>query len=114
MVALELRARDSWGPGFGRSAAARSFPRRGPSGPGRAGGDCVDGSLRTQAFVAGEAEGTWEPAQEVPGTAALNRGGFAEITSVSCARAGDCSAGGFYADGSFHLRLQAFVAGEAK
>jgi hypothetical protein len=60
-----------------------------------AGGDYVDGSHRTQAFVAGEAKGTWEPAQEVPGTAALNRGGFAEITSVSCARPGDCSAGGF-------------------
>lgn len=41
--------------------------------------------------------GSWGTAQEVPGTAALNTGGFAEITSVSCRSAGNCSAGGFYA-----------------
>jgi hypothetical protein len=32
------------------------------------------------------------------------------ITSVSCARAGDCSAGGSYADASGHF--QAFVVNE--
>ena len=51
--------------------------------------------------------GTWRTAIEVPGTAALNRGGIAEITSVSCASAGNCSAGGHYADSSGHQ--QAFV-----
>jgi hypothetical protein len=33
----------------------------------------------------------------VPGTAALNRRDNAKITSVSCASAGRCSAGEFYA-----------------
>jgi hypothetical protein len=54
--------------------------------------------------------GTWGTAQQVPGIAALNKGGFAEITSVSCAKAGDCSAGGSYLDASRHL--QAFVVNE--
>src|SRR5215468_10063916 len=54
--------------------------------------------------------GTWGTAIEVPGTAALNQGGNAQILSVSCASAGRCSAGGFYADSSG--RWQALVAGE--
>ena len=77
-----------------------------------AGGGYQDASRRGQAFVAGEARGAWGKAQQVPGTAALNKRGDAAISSVSCARAGDCSAGGFYTDASRHL--QAFVAGEAR
>jgi len=63
-----------------------------------------------QAFVASQVNGTWHTAIEVPGTAALNQGGFAEITSVSCAAAGNCSAGGFYTDSSGHQ--QVFVASQ--
>jgi hypothetical protein len=77
-----------------------------------AGGSYTDASGDLQAFVAGEVRGVWGKAQQVPGTAALNKGGFAELTSVSCARAGDCSAGGFYSDASGDL--QAFVAGEVR
>src|SRR5262249_59732295 len=40
------------------------------------------------------AGGSWGSAQEV--AAALNTGGFAEVNSVSCAKAGNCSAGGVY------------------
>src|SRR5215472_6451611 len=54
--------------------------------------------------------GTWGTAREVPGTAALDQGGPAEALSVSCASAGNCSAGGSYADGPDSA--QAFVAGE--
>ena len=54
--------------------------------------------------------GTWGTAMEVPGLAALNKGGAAAITSVSCPRAGACSAGGGYTDASGHR--QAFVAME--
>lgn len=54
--------------------------------------------------------GTWGTAREVPGTAALNQGGSASVNSVSCGSAGNCSAGGFYTDGSGHQ--QAFVASE--
>ena len=54
--------------------------------------------------------GTWGTAIEVPGTAALNTGGAAQVYSVSCAAAGSCGAGGYYTDGSGHG--QAFVASQ--
>jgi hypothetical protein len=75
-----------------------------------AGGYYTTSSRLTQAFVMGEVNGTWGKAQEVPGAAVLNQGGDAGIDSVSCASAGNCSAGGEYLDGS--LRYQAFVVGE--
>ena len=75
-----------------------------------AGGYYTDGSGGLQAFVVSELNGRWATAVEVPGTAALNRGGYAQALSVSCASAGDCAAGGTYADGSFHG--QAFVVSE--
>ena len=75
-----------------------------------AGGYYVDGSDHGQAFVVGEVSGTWGTATEVPGTAALNTGGDAVVSSVSCASAGNCSAGGLYEDSSSHL--QVFVVSE--
>ena len=69
-----------------------------------AGGCYTDSSGHQQAFVVNEVNGTWGTAMEVPGTAALNQGGDAGITSVSCASAGNCSAGGDYTDGSGHRR----------
>jgi hypothetical protein len=65
-----------------------------------AGGYYTDASGRQQAFVVAETGGTWGTAQEVPGTAARNVGGYAAISSVSCAAVGDCSAGGYYASTS--------------
>jgi hypothetical protein len=62
-----------------------------------------------QVFVVSEVNGTWGTAIEVPGTAALNHDGNASITSVSCASAGNCSAGGYY-HGPRHYR--AFVVSE--
>ena len=44
--------------------------------------------------------GAWGTAREVPGTARLNKGGTAQVTSVSCPSANNCTAGGFYEDGS--------------
>jgi cytochrome c551/c552 len=81
----------------------------GSAGNCSAAGDYSDNSGQ-QVFVVGERNGTWGTAKEVPGTAALNHGGDAEITSVSCASAGNCSAGGQYADAPGHA--QAFVVGE--
>jgi cytochrome c551/c552 len=75
-----------------------------------AGGDYADGSGHHQAMVAGETSGTWGTAKEVPGTAALNTGGNSAVISLSCASAGNCSAGGYYTDSSKHQ--QVFVAGE--
>jgi hypothetical protein len=83
----------------------------GSAGNCSAGGQYSTGSSsHEQVFVVGEANGVWGTAQEVPGTAALNQRGFASISSVSCASAGNCSAGGSYDDSSFHL--QAFVVNE--
>ncbi len=62
-----------------------------------------------QVFVVSERNGRWGRAEEVPGTAALNLGGNAQLTSVSCALPGNCAAGGYYTDGSGHV--QAFVGG---
>ncbi len=61
-----------------------------------AGGSYFDSSAHHQAFVIDQTHGRWGAATEVPGSAALNVGGFAQISSVSCASAGNCSAGGFY------------------
>jgi hypothetical protein len=72
-----------------------------------AGGSYQDGSAHNQAFVVSEVNGTWHTAREVPGTAALNQGGNAQLNSVSCASAGNCSAGGSYSDSS--SAFQAFV-----
>ena len=70
-----------------------------------AGGFYTDSAGGNQAFVVSEVKGTWRAPTEVPGTAALNKYGNAWINSVSCASAGNCSAGGFYANNG----LQAFV-----
>ena len=77
-----------------------------------AGGTYTDGPDVAQAFVAGEVNGTWRAAIEVPGSGSLNEGGGAQVSSVSCASAGNCAAGGFYSDGSLSDLAQAFVASE--
>ena len=61
-----------------------------------AAGSYQDGSSHQQAFVVSENNGSWSKAIEVPGSAALNTGGFAQVVSVSCAPAGYCAAGGEY------------------
>jgi hypothetical protein len=76
-----------------------------------AGGYLNGDSGADQGFVVSEVHGTWGKARQVPGTAALNTGGEATLTSVSCAPAGTCSAGGLYTDNSG--RRQAFVVNKA-
>src|SRR5258708_7383814 len=61
-------------------------------------GGSYDVSASVQAFVASEVNGIWHKAREIPGSAALNTGGYAQVSSVSCASAGSCSAIGFYTD----------------
>jgi hypothetical protein len=76
------------------TAGGASAAPRAPAGPGTA-----------------AVAGTWGTAREVPGTAILNKGGTAQVTSVSCPSAGNCGAGGFYSDISDHW--QAFVVSES-
>lgn len=63
-----------------------------------------------QAFVVLEHGGRWGKAAEVPGSAALNAGGNAQVASVSCVSGGDCLAGGFYTEHG--KTTQGFVVGE--
>jgi hypothetical protein len=60
-----------------------------------------------QGFVAVRRHGRWAKAIPVPGLEALNKGGFADVNSVSCAPAGSCAAGGDYWDRHHHS--QGFV-----
>ncbi len=57
-------------------------------------------------------KGTWGTARELPGAAALNQGGHAQVNSVSCGSPGNCSAGGWYTDRS--RRTQAFIVSEVR
>ncbi len=57
-----------------------------------------NGYQPAQGFVAVERNGVWGRAIEVPGLGALNKGGDAKVSSVSCGSAGNCAAGGYYAD----------------
>jgi hypothetical protein len=79
------------------------------TGPGTcsAGGDYFDSADQVQPFVVDQVHGTWGTAQNVPGLAALNRGGLGSLNSVSCTWPGACSAGGYYTGSSRHE--QAFV-----
>jgi hypothetical protein len=72
----------------------------GSAGNCSAGGWYTDSAGSEQLVVVNEVNGTWHRAIEVPGTAALNQGDYARISSVSCGSAGNCSAGGWYTDSS--------------
>src|SRR6185437_252719 len=70
-----------------------------------AAGYYLDSAGRRQAFVADEHKGVWKAAIAVPGVGALNKGGFAQVSALSCASAGNCGAGGIYEDGSGHFQV---------
>jgi hypothetical protein len=76
-----------------------------------AGGTYTDVAGTLQAFVVDEAGGQWQPGEPVPQMSSVNVGG-AEVYSVSCSSAGNCSAGGQYIDGA--KVGQAFVVDETK
>jgi hypothetical protein len=78
-----------------------------------AGGYYVDASGKTQALLLYQsANGNWFTLPAVPGLGALNAGGNAAVTSMSCPSAGNCAAGGYYTDSS--ANRQAFVITEKK
>jgi myo-inositol catabolism protein IolC len=103
------RAKEVPGSGVGGFAEVSSVSC--PSaGNCAAGGLYLDGAGHGQAFVASERNGRWGKAVEIPGSAALNAGGSAQVSSLSCASAGNCAAAGFYVDGAH--RGQVFVVSE--
>jgi hypothetical protein len=84
-----------------------------------AGGQYPGGSGRQQGLVVSQVHGAWGEAVGIPGLAALNTGGDAEVSVVSCGSAGDCGAGGDYTNGLIYAGThyqqnasQAFVASE--
>jgi len=77
-----------------------------------AGGLYTDSAGNQEAFVASLVNGTWSKAREVPGTSSLNKGGSAQLSTLSCSSAGNCGGGGYYVDGSGSG--QAFVVSETK
>jgi hypothetical protein len=114
------KANGTWGsavevPGFGtlakHGAIATDSVSCATAGNCAAVGGYLDGSYHYQVFVVSETSGTWGTAVQVPGSGTLNAGGNAAIFSVSCPSAGNCGAGGWYADASGHT--QAFVASQA-
>src|SRR5262249_56791884 len=62
------------------------------AGPGGA----MAGTRTAVAPRAAALHGTWRAARAIPGAAALNQGGYAQVNSVSCSSPGNCSAGGGY------------------
>jgi len=76
----------------------------GSAGSCAAGGFYRDGHGHDQGFVASEQNGAWGQAIKVPSLAALNKGGFAAVSSVSCSLRRNCAAGGSYANRDNLLR----------
>lgn len=89
-----------------------------------AAGDCVAAGTESvgaigahQGFVIEESGGKWGTPSPIPGLAALNVGGWANVDSISCPSPGNCSAGGYYAVTPFNTpqgitEAQAFVVNE--
>jgi hypothetical protein len=66
-----------------------------------AGGYYDDTAGHLQVFVATQTGGTWTPAEEIPGSAALNAGGSAALNVMSCPTVGHCTAGGYYTTSTY-------------
>ncbi len=75
-----------------------------------AGGDYRDRHDHLQGFTVSERDSRWGRAAGVADLAALNTGGSAEVSSVSCASPGNCAAGGDYRDR--HDHQQGFTVSE--
>lgn len=80
-------------------------------------GNCAVGGYYTNSsghgelFLISERNGSWGKAREIPGLAVLTKGSTAQIYSISCSSAGNCSGGGYGENSSF--REIAFVVTES-
>jgi hypothetical protein len=77
-----------------------------------AAGGIFAGGCPCQAWVANEIKGVWGKAKVVPGVVAFNHGpsALSTVNSISCAKSGWCTAGGYYSDN--HDNEHAFVVDE--
>jgi hypothetical protein len=76
-----------------------------------AGGEYKDGKGHAQAYLEAQQGGHWKNATEARGTGTLNTGGGAEVTAIDCPSSGNCTAGGYYNNGT---RLELFLSAERK
>jgi hypothetical protein len=107
-TAIEVPGSESLNVGMDASADSVSCTSAGNC---TAVGDYRDGvgspAGRPQPFAVREKNGTWGQAIKVPGPGLFDADAGANVTSVSCATAGNCAAGGTYDDAVFSQ--QAFV-----
>ena len=94
----------------GGAAAVNSVSCSSPGNCG-AGGWYKDTPDQLQAFVVSQVAGIWGTATEVPGTAALNTGGYAAVSAMSCPSDGSCGGVGWYSDAATNAQ-RAFVVDE--
>src|SRR5579863_4014205 len=80
----------------GENAQLTSLSCASPGNCAAGGGYAGDHPSTLSAFVVDQVNGTWGKAQTLPGLTALNTGGRAFVTSVSCGAAGICAAVGYY------------------
>jgi hypothetical protein len=104
------RARGSRALNTGGSAGVLSVSCK-SAGNCSAGGVYQTRSGNQEAFVVNQKNGAWGTALEVAG-AIISARGDGQVRSVSCASAGNCSAGGFYTSRSG--TVQAFVVTEVR
>jgi hypothetical protein len=76
------------------------------------GGYYTNSSAHGELFLISQSKGSWGKAKEIPGLAALTKGSTAQIYSISCSSAGNCSGGGYGENSSF--REIAFIVSEAR
>jgi hypothetical protein len=91
----------------GRIGGANSVSCASPGNCSAGGSYSNSSGGKTQGWEALERHGRWAKAIEVPGLGALNKGGDAIVSEVSCARPLSCAAGGTYTDRRHHF--QGFV-----
>ena len=68
-------------------------------------------------FISAQVNGVWQAARPLPGLAALNRGGIADIASISCGSPGNCAATGLYSLAGCNAQVchqRAFLAAETR
>ena len=94
--------------GHNGAATAISCPSAGNCAVG---GYYTNSSGHGELFLINQRKGSWGKAKEIPGLAALAKGSTAQIYSISCSSAGDCSGGGYGENSSF--REIAFVVTES-
>jgi hypothetical protein len=118
MAFIDNETNGTWGtaqpvpaPNAGQGMLARSLSCASPANCSISGNYLDTSNNGLQAFVAGEVQGTVGAAQEIPGTATLNVGGYATASSVSCAPTGYCAVGGAYI-GAGSSGIHSYVATE--